>query len=41
MSNEIIQNATYINYDDFQHINFIFSQNTISLFWRMFKDEMT
>jgi hypothetical protein len=25
MSNEIIQNVTYDNYDDFQHIKFIFS----------------
>jgi len=32
MSIEIIQNVTYDNYDDFQHINFIFSQNFISLF---------
>jgi hypothetical protein len=25
MSGEIIQNVTYDNYDDFQHVNFIFS----------------
>ncbi len=24
MSNEIIQNVTYDNYDDFQHVNFIY-----------------
>jgi hypothetical protein len=32
MNNEIIQNITYDNYDDFQHDNFIFSQIFISLF---------
>jgi hypothetical protein len=32
MSSEIIQIATYDNYDDFRHVNFI-SQNFISLFW--------
>jgi hypothetical protein len=32
MNTEIIQNVTYDNYDDFQHINFIFSQIFISLF---------
>ncbi len=32
MSSEIIQNVAYDNYDDFQHVNFIFSQNFISLF---------
>jgi len=32
MNNEIIQNVAYDNYDDFQHVNFIFSQNFISLF---------
>jgi hypothetical protein len=30
--NEIIQSVAYDNYDDFQHFNFIFSQNFISLF---------
>jgi len=40
MGNEIIQNITYDNYDDFQHVNFIFSQNFISLFWRLFNDEI-
>ncbi len=28
-----------INYDDFQHVKFIFSQNFISLFWGLFIDE--
>jgi hypothetical protein len=32
MNIEIIQNAAYDNYDDFQNDNFIFSQNIISLF---------
>jgi hypothetical protein len=27
MSSEIIQSAAYNNYDDFQHVNFLFSQN--------------
>jgi hypothetical protein len=31
MSSEIIQSVAYDNYDDFQHFNFIFSQNFISL----------
>jgi hypothetical protein len=39
MSSEIIQNVAYDNYDDFQHINFIFSQNFISLFWGLFNDK--
>jgi hypothetical protein len=26
MSSEIIQSVTYDNYDDFEHVNFIFSQ---------------
>jgi len=33
MSSEIIQNVAYDNYDDFQYVNFIFSQIFISLFW--------
>jgi len=33
MSCEIIQSGTYDNLNDFQHVNFIFSQNFISLFW--------
>jgi len=39
MSNEIIKGVTYYNYDDFQHLNFIFPQNFISLFWGLFNDE--
>jgi hypothetical protein len=35
MSSEIIQNVAYDNYDDFQHVNFIFSQNFILLFLRI------
>jgi hypothetical protein len=27
------------NYDDFQHVNFMFSQKFISLFWELFVDE--
>jgi len=33
MSSEITQSATYDNDNDFQHVNFIFAQNFISLFW--------
>ncbi len=36
MSSEIIQGVAYYiinNYDDFQHVNFIFPQIFISLFW--------
>jgi hypothetical protein len=32
MSSEIIQNVAHDNYDDFKRVNFIFSQNFISLF---------
>jgi isopentenyldiphosphate isomerase len=39
MSNEIIQNVAYDNYNDFQHVNFIFSQNFISLFCGLFNDK--
>jgi hypothetical protein len=39
MRSEIIQNVAYDNYDDFEHVNFIFSQNFISLFWGLFNDE--
>jgi hypothetical protein len=39
MSSEIIQSVAYDNYDDFQHVNFIFSQISISLFWGFFNDE--
>jgi hypothetical protein len=30
MSSEIIESVAYDNYDDIQHVNFIFSQNFIS-----------
>ncbi len=39
MSSEIIQSVAYNNYDDFQHVNFIFSQNFISLFCGLFNDK--
>jgi len=39
MSIEIVQNRAYGNYDDFQHVNFIFSQKFISLFGGLFNDE--
>jgi hypothetical protein len=38
MSSEIIQHVAYENYDDFQHFNFIFAQNFISLLWGLFND---
>jgi len=40
MSSEIIQSVAYDNYDALQHVNFIFSQNFISLFWGLFNDEI-
>jgi hypothetical protein len=39
MSSENIQSVVYDNYDDFQHINLIFSEKFISLFWGLFNDE--
>jgi hypothetical protein len=39
MNSEIIQNVAYDNYDDFQHDDFIFSQNFISLFWGLFNQK--
>jgi len=39
MGIEIIQSIAYDNYDDFQHINIIFSQNFISLFFGLINDE--
>jgi hypothetical protein len=39
MSNEIIQSVAYDNYDDFQHVNLIFSQIFILLFWGLFNNE--
>jgi len=35
----IIQNVAYDNYDDFQCVDFIFSQNFISLVRGLFNDE--
>jgi hypothetical protein len=32
MSSEIIHSVAYDNYDDFQHVNFIFSQNFVHYF---------
>jgi len=40
VSGEIIQSVAYDNYDDFQHVNFLFSLNFISLFWGLFNDEI-
>jgi hypothetical protein len=39
MSSEIIQSVVSDSYDNFGHVNFIFSQNFISLFWGLFNDE--
>jgi hypothetical protein len=39
MRSEIILSVTYDNYDDFQHVNFIFSQKIISLDWELFNDQ--
>jgi hypothetical protein len=40
MTSEIIQSVAYANYDDFQHINFIFfKKKIISLLWGLFNDE--
>jgi hypothetical protein len=39
MSNEIIQSVAYDNYNDFQHFNFIYSQQIGSLFWGLSNDE--
>ncbi len=39
MSTEINQSVAYDNYGDFQPVNFIFSQDFISLFGRLFSDE--
>jgi len=40
MSSEIIPNVVYDNYDDVQHVNFIFSQKFISLVRGLFNDEI-
>jgi hypothetical protein len=39
MSSEIIQNVASNNYNDFQHVNFIFFKIFISLFWGLFNNE--
>jgi hypothetical protein len=39
MSSKIIQSVVCDNYNDFQHVNFIFSQNFILLFWGLFNDK--
>jgi hypothetical protein len=39
MSSEIIQSVAYYNYDDFQHVNFMFSKHFISLFWELYNEE--
>jgi hypothetical protein len=39
MSSDIIESVVCDNYNDFQHVNFIFSQNFILLFWGLFNDE--
>jgi hypothetical protein len=39
MSSEIIQSVVYDNYDHFQHVNFVFSDNFILLFWGLFYEE--
>jgi hypothetical protein len=41
MSNEIILRLAYDNYDNIQHINFIFLQISISLFLELFNDKLT
>jgi hypothetical protein len=38
---EIIQSVVDGNYDDIQHVHFIFSKKIISLFWGLFNDETT
>jgi hypothetical protein len=40
MISEIIQSVGYENYDNFHHVNFIFSQKFVSLFWGLFDDEI-
>jgi hypothetical protein len=39
MNSEIIQSVAYDNYGDFQHVNFIFSHDFISLYGGLFSDE--
>jgi hypothetical protein len=38
-SSEFIQSVAYDKYDEIQHVNFIFSQIFISLFWGLFNDQ--
>jgi hypothetical protein len=40
MSGEIIESVVDDNYDGFQHLNFIFSQNFILLFRGLLNDEI-
>jgi len=39
MSSKIIQGVAYSSYNDFQHVNFIFSKKII-LFWGLSNDEI-
>jgi hypothetical protein len=39
MSNEVIQSAAYDNYYNFQHVNIIFLQDFIPLFFKLFNGE--
>jgi hypothetical protein len=39
MNSETIWSVFYDNYDDFQHVHFMFSQIFISLFLGLFNDE--
>jgi hypothetical protein len=36
---KIIQGIAYDNHDDFQHVNFTFSQIFISLYWGLFDNQ--
>jgi len=40
MSGEIIKSVVDDNYDRFKHVNFIFSQNFILLFWGLLNDKI-
>ncbi len=39
MSSEIFQSVAYVNCNDFQNVNFMFSQKLISLFSGLFNDK--
>jgi len=39
MSSEIIQSVAYDDYDDYQHVNLVFSQTFILLCWGLFNDQ--